>query len=122
MNELRGFDSVRLYKKAVIKTIEKNRAAHRAMFEAAMEGYKVKAIEILEGHIQRIKDGAPEKVIISLPIPQDHTDDYKLVLSMLASSIDEELEISSFDYQRYILDEWEWKEAFNQTVVAYVGK
>jgi hypothetical protein len=102
-----------------MEIIQANMEQHREMFMEAMEGYKVKAIELLEAHIERIKTNAPEKVVIQLPMPQDHSDEYETVIGMLKVSIDEELEINRYDFERYVLDQWEWKQAFAETYAAY---
>lgn len=118
---LRGLTTVRVPKARVLEQVKANRDQHRAKFEEAMEGYKQKSIELLEEHIERIKDNAPERVQVSLPLPEDHTDDYDRVIEQLDWSLDDELELNEQEFNTYIRDQWGWKEAFAQTWTMYAG-
>jgi hypothetical protein len=121
MNEYRGLDTVLLNKTELLEKVAVNYTKHRAKFEEAMAGYKTKAIKLLEEHIQRIKDNAPEKVSVQLPMPQDHSADYERIIGMLEWSKDEELELSKEEFATYVLDQWGWQEGFAQTHAMYSG-
>lgn len=98
-------------KEVLIKQIQENRDTHRSVFEAALEGYRTEAVKRLERQIEEIKAG---KLVshFSLTLPEDHTDDYDTVLSMLNACVDEEIELTMSDYAMYMLDEWSWKKQF----------
>ncbi len=98
-----------------------NRGAHRAEFEKAMEGYRIKAIELLEEHIQRIRNDSPEKVHVSLPLPEDHTPEYDKYIDMLERTLDKELLLDEYDFAQYIRDEWEWKKGWTASNALYVS-
>lgn len=119
MNEYRGLSEVLLSKELLLGQVKANYASHRQKFEEAMVGYKAKAIGLLEEHIQRIKDNAPEKVFVQLPMPEDHSRDYERVIEMLEWSKDEELELNEQDFATYVLDQWGWQEGFAQTYAMY---
>lgn len=101
------------------KTVQKNRDEHRAIFEEAVEGYKKRAVEILEDHIARIKAGKVERVSVSLPVPQDHTADYDRVIKMLDMSVDDNVTLDEQAFAEYVMDDWGWQKQFLSDSAAY---
>lgn len=114
-----GIDDVRVPKDKLLTQLQENRDAHRSLFEEAMEGYKVESIKILEDHIDRIKGNEPKKVAVSLPLPEDHTDDYNRVIQMVEWSMDDEVWLTGYEFDQYIRDNWAWKEQFLTTASHY---
>lgn len=119
MTDYRGLTEVLVETGALLATVEENLTNHRQKFEEAMKGYKTKAIHLLEDHITLIMDNAPEKVVVSLPWPEDHSADYERVIAMLKWSTDTHLELSQQDFATYVLDQWGWQEGFSQTYAMY---
>lgn len=120
-NDYRGLSTVLVKREEVLEAVRGNRENHRAKFEAAMEGYRDRVIQRLEEHIDRIKNNDPEKVYISLPLPEDHTDDYDRVIHQLEWSLDDELVLNEQEFNTYIRDQWGWQEAFAQTYTMYTS-
>ncbi len=118
-SEYRGLTEVLVETGALLATVEENLTNHRQKFEEAMKGYKTKAINLLEDHITLIMDNAPEKVVVSLPWPEDHSADYERVIEMLKWTTDTHLELSEQDFATYVLDQWGWQEGFSQTYAMY---
>ncbi len=118
-SKYRGLTEVLLNKERLLETVRENLATHREKFEEAMDGYKLKAIGLLSEHIQRIRDNAPEKVFIQLPMPEDHSRDYERVIEMLEWSQDDTLELDESEFATYVLDQWGWQEGFAQTYAMY---
>lgn len=110
-----------LDKSDLLEKIKHNYASHRQKFEDAVEGYKAKAVQLLQDHIERILANAPEKVVVSLPWPEDHSDDYERVIEMLEWSDDEQLELNEHQFATYVLDQWGWQEKFTTTAAMYSG-
>lgn len=112
---------VRVDREKLLTVLKANRAAHRDLFEEAMEGYRTQSIKILEEHIQRIKDNKPERVQVSLPLPEDHTSDYDRVIQMVEWSLDEEVWLEDTEFDQFVSDNWNWKPQFLATATSYVG-
>lgn len=112
-------ESVVVRKNEILQAIEKNREKHRAIFEEAVEGYKTRAVEMLEDHIERIKNGKLERVYVVLPEPSDHTADYDRAIAMLKMHVPAEIEIDTNSFANYVLDDWHWKREFLTTNAAY---
>jgi hypothetical protein len=103
---------VTVQKDDLMEIVKANRDEHRTIFEKAVEGYRKRAIEILEEHIERIKHGKVERVVVQLPVPQDHTADYDRVLKMLDMSVDDEVTLDEQAFAEYVMDDWHWQRQF----------
>jgi hypothetical protein len=112
-------NSVIVKKDALLETLKANRGTHRAVFEEALIGYKDRAIELLTEHIERIKKGKVEKVFVSLPQPEDHTDDYDRAIATLEWTIFDEVELTINEFDMYVRDNWRWKQEFVGTTSLY---
>ena len=121
MNDYRGLTEVLVETGALLETVKENLTNHRNKFELAVAGYKIRAIEILNDHIERIMANAPEKVVVSLPWPEDHSADYERVIEMLKWSTDTHLELNEHEFATYVLDQWGWQEKFTTTAAMYSG-
>jgi len=99
-----------------------NRAAHRELFEEAIEGYRKAQIELLEKHIERLRKGRNMVHATYLPLPEDHTRDYDRILRMIDLHVHEEIDISQDDFAKYVMDDWEWRRAFLGTSANYSAK
>jgi hypothetical protein len=114
-------DKVKIEKVALREIVQKNRDEHRTIFEEAVEGYKKKAVELLEAHIERIKKGAVEQINVRLPTPKDHTSDYDRVLRMIDLSVDGQLELDERRFSEYVMDDWDWQRGFLTETSAYTA-
>jgi hypothetical protein len=117
--ELRGLDTVVIPKDDLTAKIQENYDRHREIFEDAIAGYQVTVVRLLQEHIYRISTNAPERVLVNLPFPEDHSDDYERVLTMLNMSVDTHLELSQHDFAQYVMDDWGWKAGWTETTAMY---
>jgi hypothetical protein len=92
--------------------LEENRAAHHAIFEEALAGYKKEAIKLLKQHLKRVEEGSVKVVHVVLPVPSDHTDDYDRAIASLEWTVFDEVELSKRDFDQFVLDAWDWKDEF----------
>lgn len=116
---LRGIDTVRVNKDALLERIKENRDQHRTIFEEAIAGWKKKVTETLEERYQAALRGEQFNVAIHLPRPEDHTDQYDTVIELLTMSLDEELELTQHDFACYALDKWQWQAQFLTASASY---
>lgn len=122
MDELRGLNSVRIRRAELLVKLEQNRDGHRAVFEAAIEGYHQAVITALENALEEAKAGKKYRADIWLPEPADHTADYDRAIAMLEMSLDEELELTAQEFAQYALDDWGWKRDFLATTSNYTER
>lgn len=109
-------------KSDLLKKLEENRAEHREIFEEAVTGYKEQAIKLLEQHIKRIKNGKMEQVVVSLPVPEDHTIDYDRVIAMLNMHVEDTVQIPEDEFRAYVMDDWNWRRQFLASASSYSPK
>lgn len=112
-------ESVVVSRSDLITKIKTNRDEHRAIFEEAIEGYRKRAIEILDEQIAKLKSGKKERVQVSLPYPTDHTGDYDRVLLMLEMHTEDTIEIPEHYFKQYVMDDWAWQQEFLTTSSSY---
>lgn len=107
-------------RKAELKAkVQLNRDAHRDVYLTAMDGYRQTVVDWLNEQLDKAQNGKPFVTWLQEPMPEDHTDDYDVVLSMLDMSIDETITLTLDEYRRYVMDDWGWKEGFTATASKY---
>lgn len=111
--------TIKVNKREIIEKIRHNWVAHRAIYEDAMEGYRAEAITRLNEYVDQLKAGKSPRIVFVLPVPEDHTDDYKAILAMLEAHVDKTIEIDEYEFRCYVLDEWDWKDRFLTTAANY---
>ncbi len=112
-------NTVKVMKSELLAKIGANREQHRNEFEKALAGYRERCIEELEARLVDLRAGRRFDVAIRLPVPEDHTDDYNRVITMLEMSVDDEIEIYEQEFSQYVMDQWSWKGAFTTTNATY---
>lgn len=111
---------MRVPKDVLLSALEKNRDEHRATFLKAQEGYRAAVIAELDKMLCDARDGNKIKRAVSWPEPEDHTGDYEQAIAMLGMCVDDEIDITADDFQRFVMDEWGWKASWTQTTSTYV--
>lgn len=103
----------------LLKRIRENRDKHRAIFESALEGFKTQVIEHLEKRLEQVRKGKVPDLMIRLPQPEDHTEDYDCVIDMLETHTKDTIQISNQEFAMYVRDDWSWKRQFVATASNY---
>ncbi len=111
---------VTVQKQDILTVIRSNRTAHRDIFKEAVEGYRKKALELLEKRIAEVKAGK-FFTYVQMSLPEDHTRDYDRVIGMLEHHQGTDIELLEADYAMYVQDDWEWKRQFLMSNSAYSG-
>lgn len=102
-----------------VAAVKRNRDSHKAAFDQALSGYRARWIEELERRLSDVRHGRAIDQGFRFPEPEDHTKDYNRVLTMARMSVDDELELSEHEFGMYVMDQWDWKDAFVQTTSLY---
>lgn len=118
-----GIGDITVDKAALIETLRVNRAQHEDVFLRACTQFQERAIQELEGVMAVIRSGkVPRMVGVSMPIPEQHTDDYDRAIAMLERHIGETVTLSEEAYARLVDDDWGWRDAFASSTVAYLDR
>ena len=111
--------AINVSKGKLLKVLRGNLSRHNRIFLDAMNGYRKKAIELLDANINRAKDGGRINLHIALDQPIDQSQDYERVIGMLQMAEDALVDLSEGDYARYVLDVWDWSDNFHSTNSGY---
>jgi len=101
------------------ETLRENREAHREKYLTAVERYRDLAIEEFEKNIEEVKRGGPVRRALTLPVPEDHTNDYDTAIQMLEWTIEDEIELTMHEFEQYVEDNWGWRQSFTSNTTAY---
>lgn len=115
-------EKITVDKNALLDKMCANRDKHRQIFLEALERYRQKALEALEGQLKDLRNGKTPQVFFSIDRPQDHTRDYDRVIAMLAMHKGGEFTLSETDFAQYALDDWQWKRQWSVSNSGYVSR
>lgn len=113
-------NTVKVTRKELLDKLIANRKTHRDLFLKAQEGYREQVIEELDRMLAEARAGKAIRRHISLPEPLDHTADYDRTITMLEMSVDEHIEISSREFDMFVMDNWDWKQMVTASNMLYV--
>jgi len=113
---------VQVSKTTVIERMRANMETHTATYEAALERYRQRQIDLINEALDKAKRhrDVDRFFLNRLPVPENHTDDYRIALEMLELDERETVTLSQNDFKRYYLDEWEWHASFAANTTSYV--
>jgi len=113
--------------------IKKNRDKHADECERALVGWRaayasqINAIAgAMQEHAADMVDHATNERFnynaFNIPDrPNDHTKEYDRILRRFEMSRDDEIFLSHSDFDKYVLDEWRWKDEHERHVTSYLA-
>jgi hypothetical protein len=113
---------VKVDRQTLLSKLTANRNTHKQEFEEAWIDYlslAKKELRKAARNVDKTEKSSPVKAPSLYPIPASHEDDYDRIIGLLQFTEDEEIELDDRDYERYVLDNWEWKEQFATTNAFY---
>lgn len=113
--------TINVDKEELLAIIKKNRDNHRAVYEEAFEGYRKECIRILEENLKLLRSGKKVAVVFYEQAPQDHTNDYNLVIRMLEMDVSKQVELDVQQFTNYVDDNWNWKQQFVTSNAKYAA-
>lgn len=137
---------IKANKTDLLAAIKANYEAHKKAYADAFDGWKVEvqeqldkarkafakaAKELEERAAAADRDKGDKPVPLYLPPtligfakkpPQDHSKDYEAVIRMLEFETGDTFEVEQGEFEAYVMDRWDWKDDFQNTVVGYAGK
>jgi hypothetical protein len=108
------------YKKAdVLKALKKNRSEHAKIVHEAQSGYRERAIELTKKLLDDLKAGKSVSLVINLPLPVNHLDEFDQVIRMLELSKGNEVDLDGNEFRCFMLNKWGWQHQFLASNVMY---
>lgn len=120
---------VKVKRQELLEIVKNNMKLHAQEYKESCDGYREQALARIEEAVDRLKrqvmalrEGEAvglAAIHFSLPAPISHLREYEQAMKMLEMSVDEDISISEEDFGRYVMDEWDWKDSWEQTKLAY---
>lgn len=113
---------IRVDKKLLLSKLKANMAMHMKQFKDACSGYRSQAAKALDDRAEKLRRGETVNLhFYDLEKPVSYEKEYKLTIEMMEMSVDEQVEISSQEFQCYCNDDWDWKEVWSNSNAKYQG-
>lgn len=112
--------TVSMSRAVLIDEVKANRETHRALYDEAVIGYRSQVVKRLKELITDLENDKLVDVEVNLPVPQDLSHEYDLVIGMLETANDENVEVSAIDYRQLVMDRWHWKQGWVNTISLYL--
>jgi hypothetical protein len=103
----------------LLDKLRENREGHMETFEYALQGYREMATTHLGEMLEDARSGKPVRRSLEILEPVCHLGDYDRAIAMLEMTTEEQIEISARDFDRYVLDNWEWRADFDMRNSSY---
>lgn len=102
---------VKIKREDLLQKVRENRIAHKAdLCELREEMVKdITAYHYRQLEFLKAEDMENVDTHFNFPIPEDHTEDYEQVITMLEMSVDDEIVLDHHEFQQYVMDNWAWK-------------
>jgi hypothetical protein len=112
--------NITVSKAKLLQQLQDNRASHRALFLQAQEVFREKVIQTLDQRLAQARSGGRIELFINLPEPVDYTDEFDRAIAMMEWEESDQITLSEKDFQRYVLNKWEWAAAFAANTQSYL--
>jgi hypothetical protein len=111
----------KMKKAELVKILKANRAKHKRVFTAALEGYRQQAEAELEQRITALRNGRIPKLHWPYTEPEDHTRDYDRVIRMIELDTGVTWTLDETEFGNLVMDDWRWKREFLRTSNRYAA-
>lgn len=125
---------VRVKKSELLDILRTNGQKHVQEYQEAIEGWRVETLKELSKLSRKVKKLDLENAVdltendfpnLWVSAAQDrptcHAKDYDRAIAMLDMSTEDEVVISAREFDQFVNDEWDWKEAFTVSNAKYGG-
>jgi hypothetical protein len=114
-------EMIKVRKATVLETLKKNLEQHQKDYDEAIIGWVEQAKSTLQKILAKLDSDKPYDTVIEvrLPKPVSYAKEYQKAIKMVEYEIRDEIEISSHDFDKFFLDEWDWKNSFLSNTSLY---
>lgn len=114
-------DTVTVDKDELITKLRQNREDHEREYADACHTYREKMLEALDETAAHVRDGGAIDLseITKLPKPVEYLGSFDEAIAMLEWEQDDQVKLEQRDFQRYVLNKWEWGHQFMAATSLY---
>jgi hypothetical protein len=102
-------ENIKTNKAELLEIVKTNCAKHKEEYLDAIKAYRVKAADLLTKELQKIVTGEKFEIGFNLVKPVSHEKEYDLTIKMLEMSVEDVVEITQYEFNEMVNDEWGWK-------------
>lgn len=117
-------NTITVNKTDLLVALVANMETHAATVAQARDIYRERIIAELDKRLAEAKTGddIDPGFLHRLPIPRDFTEDYVRAVEQVKWEVGDTVTLTPGDFNRYILDEWEWGHQFEAATASYLTK
>lgn len=105
----------------LIERLKANRDAHRAEYDAACSVYRERCIEEIEHMLADARSGVIRRNL-TLPIPEEHTEDYDRAIDMLEWAQSDTIDLTQQEFATLVRNQWGWLQSFTSNTSSYIAR
>lgn len=103
----------------LLDAVRGNREKHEAEYEEACEHYRQQAAAAFGAKQAEANEGGLPDPRIDLKKPVHFLDQYDQAIEMLKMEQREKIELTEDEFQKLVLDEWNWSNQFERRTSSY---
>ena len=114
-------DKVKVQKTELLSKMKDNREQHQKDVQELLVSRNEETKEYFSSLAEKLAS-SPEfqpKENIKFPLPVDNTGSYDRAIKMVEMSVDDEIELTEDQFDKLVMDNWEWKSDFLTTSQFY---
>jgi hypothetical protein len=111
--------NIKVNKVRLLQILRTNRDQHIQDYLDAMTEYRKAAIIELTDMLEFAKTHQVIRRTITHPEPKNFETSYNTAIGMLELSIDNDVELTSEEFSRYVEDKWDWHSLFTSSTLLY---
>lgn len=117
----RTMQKVTVDKNELLAKLRANKEKHVNDFNTSIVGYRKEVVEYLGKLIDDVNNSKDIKHHIDVDKPVSYEREYNRAIAMLEMSVDNKIELDGDTFNKYVLDEWEWKNTFETISAKYLN-
>lgn len=112
-------ESVVVDKAKLLEKLKENRELHKREYDEAVIKHRDEVITELQKRLRDIEAGEKIDLSFNLPTPREFLDSFDEAIAMLEWEQGETVELEQHDFQRYVMNKWEWRQQFQASTALY---
>lgn len=110
---------VTVNKEELLAEVKENREEHREEYKEACENYRIEAARLFREKADAADAGEIPDPSIDLDRPVEFLDEYDQAIRMLEMEQHDQIELTEDEFQKLVLDEWQWSSRFERHTSSY---
>ena len=116
-------NKVKVSKQELVEKLKENREVHIAEYTEMIQDYKSKVTKELKKILKesKNKNNWDPRTSVHLDKPRSYATEYNQIIGLLEMSVEDTFDISQEEYNKYVLNQWNWSSSFEFSKMSYLG-